>query len=563
MARRRRTTKRRASRGAPAEEARPLGGTPRLKASGLGVAAKFSLAAAAVVAVSMLVFAMAVNHTVGGMLSREIDDAGVQAAVTLAATDAACWLPFHGTVLEGREKEFEGESVRLPAEQIEDFRRRRDANLARAAGIAAAAGGRVLDVVILDAAQERVINGRGDIRFEPSAASRSVRPGADAKDEVKIVEGRYQDQRGSTRARTYSTPIRDDQGQVAGYVVLALSEEAIGSSLSRLIKLVLMLALMFVGVGLLVSWFVGQRITRPVAQLLEDIEVVAEGDLEHRTHPHSQDEIGVVARTFDRMTQNVLAGQELEKRQAAREHELKVARQVQEALLPEHLPDLPGYECAAKSHSVGGISGNYYDGILQEDGSALFVLASASGDGVPAAMVMTMARSLIQAVATRESSPATILRRVNAFLSPDLRRGMYVTVLLARLEPASGRVTLANAGHHPLILCRPEAEQAVAVHADGIALGFDKGPVFDRTIKDVEVTLAAGDRVLFCTRSLFEVQDDAGRELGEEALYRVFARQSAKHTQVFLPMVDHAIEEHRGPGRRDADRVLLTVKRLA
>ena len=262
------------------------------------------------------------------------------------------------------------------------------------------------------------------------------------------------------------------------------------------------------------------------------------------------------------MTQNLLAAQVLEKKQAAQEHELNVAQEVQQALLPEELPSPEGYDCSATARNVDAIGGNYYDFLTLPDGARMIVLASASGSGIPAALVMTMARSLVQAVMSQVDSPAEALRRVNAFLAPDLRRGMYVSVLLLRLDPVSGQVTFANAGHHPLLCCRRGAQVAEAIHADGIALGFDKGPIFNRTIRDEVFSLDVGDRLMLCTRSMFETLNAGGEEIGEDVLYRVFARESAKNSRVFIPMVMHALEEARQGAAAAEDIALLTVKRL-
>jgi sigma-B regulation protein RsbU (phosphoserine phosphatase) len=529
----------------------------RVKASGMGVAVKFSLATSLVVAGAMAVFTPVLYRTIAGVLSDEIDEAGIQVVRAMAVVDVGCWKSFHETALEGREEEFAGVAPTFSADQreeMEQFKLRRAANRERAQRIAEGAGTKILDAVILDAREKKVINGRGAIAFEPSGVARK-------KGGVTIVEGTYDVQGRRTRARLYAMPILDEHGEVAGHAKLALSEEKIGQTLGRLLGLMSAVAVVFVVLGLVVSWFVAQRITRPIAELSRDIDVVARGDLDHDTQPHSSDEIGAVARAFQRMTLSLREARELEQRQAAQAHEMGVARQVQEALFPAELPELEGYECETFIESAGQIGGDYYDVIPLPDGSFLFVLASASGAGVPAALVVTMARSLITSIAEVESSPAAALRRVNRLLAPDLRRGMCVTVLLARLEPASGRVTVANAGHAPLIWIHGEGGSAETVQTDGIALGFDKGPIFDRKIEDRGLDLAPGDRVVMCTRSLFEVRNAEGREIGEGPLLRFMARESAKHSEVFVPMVTHALRRHQGDRPPEQDQALITFKR--
>jgi hypothetical protein len=108
---------------------------------------------------------------------------------------------------------------------------------------------------------------------------------------------------------------------------------------------------------------------------VHDIETVAAGDLTHRTHPNSTDEIGVLARTFDRMTQNLQGMQELERKQAAQEHQIEVAREVQAALLPEKLPAVPGFVAAAASRTAQRIAGDFYAITDMAGGAKLLAVA--------------------------------------------------------------------------------------------------------------------------------------------------------------------------------------------
>ena len=528
----------------------------RSSRSSSGVAMKFSLATSLVVAGAMLVFTPILYTMVAGVLSDEIDEAGVLASRAMAAVDLGAWKLYDQTVLEGQEEQYAYVAVQptLKKEQIDPFKAQRDANKVRAASIADSKGTKILDAAILDFDKKRVINGQGAIRFTPSGRAREI-------DGVIINEGKYDLGGKKTGARTYTAPIRNAKGEVSGYAVVALSESKIGKTLRRLLTLMALVAVIFVGLGLVVSWMVAQKITRPILALTEDIEIVAEGDLEHRTHATSQDEIGAMARTFDRMTQNLLAASELERKQAAQEHAMGIATQVQESLFPKVMPQAEGYEFAADVKVAHGVSGHYYDTVELDNGDILFALGSASGGGMAGALVVTMGRSLVKAVAESESSPAAALRKVNRMLAPDLRRGMYVSVLLVLLKPSAGKAVVANAGHPPLMVIR--GNEAQNFHCDGIALGFDKGPVFDRTIKDTELEIQVGDRLVLLTRSMLEVKNPQGEQLGEKRLMQAMGKESRKNSQVFIPMVMHALQEFQGDEAHDEDLALLTIKRLS
>ena len=115
-------------------------------------------------------------------------------------------------------------------------------------------------------------------------------------------------------------------------------------------------------------------------------------------------------------------------------HEYQAVRICQSNLLPREIPEVPGYEIMAYHRSSREVDGNYYDVIKYPDGKVGILVAAASGKGVPAAMVMTMARSFFRALVEGATSPAKMLMEANRLLSPDLRAGMYVEVLMVLIE---------------------------------------------------------------------------------------------------------------------------------
>ena len=154
----------------------------------------------------------------------------------------------------------------------------------------------------------------------------------------------------------------------------------------------------------------------------------------------------------------------------------------------------------------------------------------------------------------------TILREANALLSGDLRRGMYVTVLLAVLDPQAATLTLANAGHAPLLLCRQG--KLAPVHSEGIALGFDKGPVFDSTLKAVRLPLHPGDRVVLYTPGVTRVQGADGQPLGEERFVALVRREAAHPPQAFVARMAALVRKFRGEAPQNEGVTLLVLGRL-
>ena len=131
------------------------------------------------------------------------------------------------------------------------------------------------------------------------------------------------------------------------------------------------------------------------------------------------------------------------------ESELRIARIIQETLLPKELPDLRGYGISAYWQPARAVGGDFYDFIQFDDGTLALIVGDVTDKGVPAALVMSTTRTVLRATAERARSPRQVLERANEMLCPDMPPKMFVTCLFALLDPATGVLRYANAGHDP------------------------------------------------------------------------------------------------------------------
>jgi len=129
------------------------------------------------------------------------------------------------------------------------------------------------------------------------------------------------------------------------------------------------------------------------------------------------------------------------------ENELRVARLIQQTLLPKELPELAGWQLTAYYQSAREVGGDFYDFLYFEDGRLGLVIGDVTDKGVPAALVMATTRSVLRAIAQQLISPGQVLERVNETLYPDIPARMFVTCLYAVLDPQTGLLQYANAGH--------------------------------------------------------------------------------------------------------------------
>lgn len=180
------------------------------------------------------------------------------------------------------------------------------------------------------------------------------------------------------------------------------------------------------------------------------------------------------------------------------EQELRVARLIQQTLLPKSVPDIEGYQLGAYYQPAREVGGDFYDFFELEDGRLGLVVGDVTDKGVPAALVMATTRTMLRASAQRFDSPGEVLERVNDVLHPDIPPNMFVTCLYAILDPENGRLKYANAGHDlPYVR---HAGGAAELRATGMPLGLMPGMAYE----EKDIGLEDGDTVLFYSDGVVE-----------------------------------------------------------
>jgi serine phosphatase RsbU (regulator of sigma subunit) len=187
------------------------------------------------------------------------------------------------------------------------------------------------------------------------------------------------------------------------------------------------------------------------------------------------------------------------------EQELRVARLIQQTLLPKHVPDLPGYQLAAYYQPAREVGGDFYDFLDLESGHLGLIVGDVTDKGVPAAIVMATTRTMLRASAQRLDSPGEVLKRVNDVIVRDIPPNMFITCLYAILDPESGLLRFANAGHDLPYRRRRTSNSGGAeeLRATGMPLGL----LPSMSYEEKEIVLERGDSVLFYSDGLVEAHD--------------------------------------------------------
>jgi serine phosphatase RsbU (regulator of sigma subunit) len=239
------------------------------------------------------------------------------------------------------------------------------------------------------------------------------------------------------------------------------------------------------------------------------------------------------------------------------EQELQVARRIQQASLPKEVPTLEGWQISPYYQPAREVGGDFYDFFELPNEHLGLVVGDATGKGVPAALVMSSARSMLRALAqASESSPGVVLRRANDPLVMDIPANMFVTCFYAVLDLNSGSLTYANAGHDlPYLHRNGEAE---ALRARGMPLGLMPGMSYEQK----EIELDAGEAALFYSDGLVEAHNSEGEMFGFPRLRALIAEHGEEGSleDVLLEELYSFVEEG---WEQEDDITLLTLRRSA
>lgn len=258
--------------------------------------------------------------------------------------------------------------------------------------------------------------------------------------------------------------------------------------------------------------------------------------------------------------QELKAAQEQLIEQGKLAHELEIARQIQAGLLPKQLPDIPAWHVAAHWQPANAVGGDFYDFLEFPGGRFGLVIGDVSGKGVPAALVMATTRSVFRAAAERLVSPGAVLEQVNHLLCSDMPPKMFVTCLYALLDPATGVLDFANAGHNLPCLYSPDA--VVELRATGMPLGLLPGMSYEQR----QAHLSPAHALLMYSDGLTESHSPSREMFGVPRLHAFLAqprssRSERRPRRSLIPALLDALAAFTGPDWDQEDDVtLLTLE---
>jgi phosphoserine phosphatase RsbU/P len=239
------------------------------------------------------------------------------------------------------------------------------------------------------------------------------------------------------------------------------------------------------------------------------------------------------------------------------ERELQVAADIQMSILPQELPRVTGYNFGALMVPARMVGGDFYDVFILDDQRVGFVIGDVADKGIPSAIFMARTHALIMAEATHTSSPADVLRRVNAHLIRLEQSDQFVTVILGSLDMKSGKIAYARAGHElPMMLDR-EGTVRTLPHVPGQAVGM-----FDELVLDEHsFPLEPGATLVLFTDGLTDCRSPQGEPFGHERFQNLLSGPGMRSGQEVCDALWNGLQAYQSGAAQDDDVTLVAIRR--
>ncbi len=362
--------------------------------------------------------------------------------------------------------------------------------------------------------------------------------------------------------------------------VVSFNALNVGGELSRLevwnyIYLVLGITInLLYGIAIAFLWYVEKNITTPVERLSYLTELYAKQEHGHDeglavllrqladTVPKG-DEIGALAVSFRNMMDELddymvnLAAVTADKERIATE--LNVATQIQASMLPCIFPAFPGrdeFDIYASMMPAKEVGGDFYDFFLVDQDHLAVVMADVSGKGVPAALFMVIAKTLIKNQAQQGHSPAEVFTAVNNQLCENNEAGLFVTSWMGILDINTGEFTYVNAGHNPPLLMRSGGDFEYLRSRPGFVLAGMEGIRY----RQATMKLGEGDVLYLYTDGVTEATNGENELYGEERLLNIVNQHKEDTPQELLPTIKADIDRFVGDAPQFDDITMLGLK---
>jgi serine phosphatase RsbU (regulator of sigma subunit) len=297
-------------------------------------------------------------------------------------------------------------------------------------------------------------------------------------------------------------------------------------------------------------------ISRAVNRIEKGTKAVERGDFTYRINMRPHNQLGEMARSFDRMTESIasLLGGVAEKERL--QSEIAIAASIQRNLLPKDGPQFRGVSFSAHFEPTASIGGDYYD-VFNLDKSRLAVaIGDVSGHGLSTGLVMAMVKAAITTLVEEGAEERSLFHRLNELVFRSTERRAFMTLAFTIFDLDRGKIRHTNAGHLYPYLLRNGAAAPIAIESPSLPLGVRH----NIATNTVEMDLDEGDTIVYLSDGIVEAQNESGDPLGFDYLEQLLAAQVDHSASAVRDAILNAVALHSGSRPADDDRTIMILR---
>jgi sigma-B regulation protein RsbU (phosphoserine phosphatase) len=322
----------------------------------------------------------------------------------------------------------------------------------------------------------------------------------------------------------------------------------------ELLIFVLGLFAVFYSIALFLNILSGKSIVNPIKEMIGVVHKVREGDFHQSVSVVSNDELGILGDGLNEMTEGLIERDRMR-------HSLNLAKEVQQALLPQSIPRIKGLDIAARSIYCDETGGDYFDFLDSpgsDQGRLAILVGDVSGHGISSAMLMATARAFLRQRSASDGRMIDIVEDVNRRLSHDVEdSGSFMTLFFLRIDTNRRSMKWVRAGHDPALFYDPQTDSFEELRGEGTVLGVNPEERFHEYRKD---HLQTHQVILIGTDGIWEARNSRNEMFGKQAVHRIIRRDPKASAERMLNSCFQELKQFQGDTPLEDDVTLVIVK---
>ncbi len=327
-----------------------------------------------------------------------------------------------------------------------------------------------------------------------------------------------------------------------------------------LLKFSIIFFFVFAG-SVIAIYFIVKHLVRPIKELAHGVEIIGSGNFNHHIQVRTDDEIGMLTDQFNRMTMRIRKAQELRLTQERMKNELEIAAEVQQKLIPDKPLTFTEYDIIHYYSPAKEIGGDYYDFFPLPEKRLGFVMADVAGKGVPAALVMSMLKTIFLTLTNIALPAKEVLVIANTQLKKSVKLGVFAAVTYGILNREQNTVEFAMAGSERIIRFNSLTRKTELIKTEGFPLGIEEEKGFRESLETQTVTLEKGDALFLYTDGLTDVQNGAGEYFGTDGITAFIENFDLWHQKDFSKKLVDKTVKFRGSHKQEDDLSFILLMR--